>query len=714
MSDPQRNSPSAPEVPTVRPKALQKKKPDEPDVPEAPSMPTEALNLDDLEEIEGLLDDAEKGLGEVEAFEKTQAKPREEPGLESGRPPDAPPRELPAIGKFGPYDIVGRLALGGMAEILLAREESEGAGSRYLVVKRILAEYEKDQTFVEMFLDEARVMMRLKHPNVCHVYKFGQQDGTHFIAMEWIYGASLGKLIRRARKTGGIPVAMACKIVAMVAEALDHAHMAKASDGRPMGIVHRDVTPDNIMISYDGSVKLLDFGIAKAEARAHKTQAGVVKGKFAYMAPEQCRAKELDHRVDVFALGVCLYEALTGRPLYRRETEFETMEAIVRGPLPKLADRMKNPPPELEAIVRRCLAKSPDDRFSTAGELQEALDQFVASRGEVVTARKIKELMDKLFKEEQRRGPMVDTTPFGSSFHLQSDPSAYQLSTGDGDALPDLPMPELPEGLEPSTTPPYAGAGGIDPDDNPMPGAGSPLTAGAGASLVTPDPVGPGAAHPLSKDRRPPPTAPKRVTGVAEPTGGRSGGGGGALAWILGGAVALAVVGGGAWLAMDQWSPEPVETTDEGPAEVLTGSLIMESEPSGATLFVDGEERGTTPVDVEGLTTGSHAVRLELEGHAPHEGTVEIRANRTAMVTQELQPASATEEPTETGRLTLTSQPPARVFLNGEELGRTPLRDVEVPAGLLALELETPDGQRHRRGVMVRADDETSTHLDLR
>ncbi|HJL17999.1 MAG TPA: protein kinase [Sandaracinaceae bacterium LLY-WYZ-13_1] len=703
MSDPQRKPPSKPEAPTLRPKALKDKDADAADVPDPPPMPTEALSLDDLEEVEGLIDDAEQGLGDVERFEKQQDPPPA--ALESGRPPDAPPRQLPTIGTFGPYAIVGRLALGGMAEILLAREESEGAGSRYLVVKRILAEYEKDDAFVEMFLDEARVMMRLKHPNVVHVYKFGQQEGTHFIAMEWVHGASLGKLIRRSRKTGGVPVAMACKIVAMVAEALDHAHMAKADDGRPMGIVHRDVTPDNIMISYDGAVKLLDFGIAKAEARAHKTQAGVVKGKFAYMAPEQCRAKELDHRVDVFALGVCLYEALTGRPLYRRETEFETMEAIVRGPIPKLSDRMKNAPPELERIIQRCLAKTPDDRFATAGELQEELDHFIAKRGEVVSARKIKALMDKLFKEEQRRGPMVDTTPFGSSFHMGSDVSGYAFETGDGDALPELPTPDFEPA--PPATPPYQG----DAMDNPRPGV--PLSARAGASLVTPDPVG-GAAHPLSKDRRPAPTAPPGWKDVGVPERGGAGGGG-SLTWIGLAIVALAVAGGAVFFGMEYLQPEETGPVAHGPTEVLTGSMIMESEPTGATLFVDGEERGTTPVNVDDLSTGSHRVRLELEGYEPHEGTVEIRASRTAMIEQTLEPAATgAEEPTETGRLTLTSRPSATVYLDGEALGTTPLRDVEVPAGLLALELETPDGERHRRGVMVRADDETSTHVDLR
>jgi serine/threonine-protein kinase len=530
-----------------------------------------------------------------------------------------------------------------------------------------------------MFLDEARVMMRLKHPNVCHVYKFGKEDGNHYIAMEWVNGASLGKVIRRARKAGGLPLPIACKVVALIAQALDHAHAAKDESGRPLGIVHRDVTPDNLMISYDGSVKLLDFGIAKADARAHKTQAGVVKGKFAYMAPEQCRAKELDHRVDVFALGVCLYEALTGKPLYRRETEYETMEAIVRGPVPKLAERLPNAPPELEAIIARCLAKSPEERFASAGELEEALERFLGARGEVVSGRRITELMDKLFKEEMKRGPALDTTPFGSSYHLDvSDPAApgftEQVAPGELGALP---LPNL-------DVAPLAGT--VIPDD-PRQGAGRPWTA------TEPS------AH------RPAPTAPPRVRAPVERESG-----GGITKWlVIGGAIALLAAGayfGRSFLV-------PAEDADTGgPAPVLTGTLSVASEPPGATLFVDDREVGTTPATVPALATGSHRVRLVLAGHHDHEGALEIRANETHAVTQTLAPV-APEGPVAHGRLTLTSRPPAEVFLRGESLGRTPLRDVEVPAGVLPLELETPDGQRHRRGVMVRADDSTSTHLDL-
>ncbi|MGE0785494.1 MAG: protein kinase [Sandaracinaceae bacterium] len=706
--------PSSPERPTLRPARATRTGPavaPEPDVDPLAELELGDLELDTLAE---LVDEAEGGLAQLD------------PVLESGRPPDEPPRLLPTIGKFGDYAIVGRLALGGMAEILLAREEAAGAGSRYLVIKRILPEYEKDDAFVQMFLDEARVMMRLKHPNVVHVYKFGREDSTHYIAMEWVNGISLGKLIRRARDTGGIPLVVACKLISAVAEALEHAHDAKTEDGRELGIVHRDVTPDNIMISYEGSVKLLDFGIAKAHTRAHKTQAGVVKGKFAYMAPEQCRAKELDRRVDVFAMGVCLYEAITGRPLYRRATEFETMEAIVRGPVPTLSERVKAPPAELEAIIARCLAKKPDDRFSTAGELAEALDTFVAGQGKVVNARRIKDLVDHLFKEEQSRGPLVDTTPFGSSFNIASDPASSKFESGPSIALPDLPPPagRDPIGLEGSLTPAYEGLavddaaiyGGrgarpgapMDPTDNARPG-GPSLSARAGTALVQNDPNAPTPRNPIGSHA--PAPAPRRPTPSAAPSSG-----GGALKWIAIAVVAIGLVGGAAYFAMNMLMGPSVDDTPHGPvaAPVLTGTLTLDSDPSGAALSVDGRAIGPTPQTVPELSTGRHTVAVALDGYAPHEGSVEIRAGQTTTVRQPLASLTPPDVATPPGRLTLTSTPRAMVLLNGEELGRTPLNRVEVPSGVVALELVTDDGEHHRRGVMVRANEDNSAHLDLR
>lgn len=187
-----------------------------------------------------------------------------------------------------------------------------------------------------MFLDEARLAIRLQHPNICPIYEFGEAQGTWFIAMEWVNGVPLGKLIRKARASGGIPVPVTVRVLAQISEALHYAHRARDEQGELLGIVHRDVSPQNIMVSYSGSVKLLDFGVAKAKSHSARTQAGVVKGKLAYMAPEQCRGEEIDARADVFALGVCLFEALTGRPLYHRGTEFETLKAVMDDPVPSV------------------------------------------------------------------------------------------------------------------------------------------------------------------------------------------------------------------------------------------------------------------------------------------------------------------------------------------------------------------------------------------
>ncbi|MCC7541730.1 MAG: serine/threonine protein kinase [Deltaproteobacteria bacterium] len=339
-----------------------------------------------------------------------------DPAMGIGRPSSRPPRYLPAICDFGRYELLGRLALGGMAEIFLARETASAGESRYLVIKRILPHVADESQFVEMFLQEARLAMRLNHPNICHVYETGQQEGAYYMAMEWVNGLGLGRLIRRARDIGGLPLPVVARVISHVAAALHHAHRARDAKGKPLGIVHRDVSPQNVMVSYDGSVKLLDFGIAKAQALTTKTQAGWVKGKFAYMSPQQCQGEEIDARSDVFSLGVCLYEALVGRSLYHRKTQYETMKAIIDEPVPSARAARPDVPPELDAIVQKALAKKPEDRFATAGAMSDALEVFLADGRHVVSETRIAELLERLCEDEIRRGPMVDSTPFGRSF----------------------------------------------------------------------------------------------------------------------------------------------------------------------------------------------------------------------------------------------------------------------------------------------------------
>ncbi len=333
----------------------------------------------------------------------------ETPKLPSWRPRQS----LPAQATYGRFELLGRIARGGMAEILLARERTQLGVPRHVVVKRILPTAADDEGFVRMFLDEARLLMGLAHPEICHVYDFGKQDGTWFIAMEWVNGAPLAKIAARARKKGGLPPQLVARVIAQVAGALHAAHTAKDPDGKPLGIVHRDVSPHNIMVAYDGSVKLLDFGIAKATLGHDRTRAGVIKGKFAYMAPEQCVGGDLDARADVFALGICLYESLTGRALFRRATEYETLKAVVQDAAPPLRKVDASMPEGLERILKKALDKKRENRYRSAQEMQLALEGWLAEERQVVTGANLARMMRRLFSAEIRKGP--DLSPIAAA-----------------------------------------------------------------------------------------------------------------------------------------------------------------------------------------------------------------------------------------------------------------------------------------------------------
>ncbi len=345
--------------------------------------------------------------------------------------------DYPAIDSYGRYDILGRLAVGGMAEVFLAREMAGHGAIRHIAVKRILPQIADDDTFVEMFLDEARLAMRLNHPNICHIYDIGELDDSYYIAMEWVNGVPFGKLIAKARQAGTVlPVTIAVKVMAHVADALNYAHQARDGVGRPLNIVHRDCSPQNIMVRYDGVVKLLDFGIAKAATQTTKTEAGIVKGKFSYMSPEQCLGKPLDARSDIFAIGACLYEGLTGKPAFRRASDLDTMRAIVHEPVPSARLVRSDVPPRLDAILRRALAKDPTQRFQTAGELYIALERFLAEQGEFVHAMHIGAAIEKLMPDAAAAGPFApSSSASGRALSLPesgSRPTA-EAASGSGD-----------------------------------------------------------------------------------------------------------------------------------------------------------------------------------------------------------------------------------------------------------------------------------------
>jgi serine/threonine-protein kinase len=294
-----------------------------------------------------------------------------------------PEPQPPGSRIIGPGDVLGRyelllpVAAGGMAMVWAARLRGSRGFQKIVAVKTMLPKLSEDPQFEKMFLDEASLASRIQHPNVVEVIDLGEQDGVLFIAMEWLDGVPLNQLMKAAKVASGIPLDVAVHFLTHAAEGLHAAHELKDDRGQLVGLVHRDVSPQNIIIGYDGFTKMVDFGLAKATALGDgATRAGQLKGKISYMAPEQVRGDALDRRADLFALGVVLYAVTTGKHPFRRESEGATLFAISSpDPAPAPSKFIEGYPEKLEAVLMKAIAKDPNDRFSTALEMARALEE---------------------------------------------------------------------------------------------------------------------------------------------------------------------------------------------------------------------------------------------------------------------------------------------------------------------------------------------------
>ncbi len=303
--------------------------------------------------------------------------------------------------RLGRYQVVKHLTSGGMAEVLLGRSDGIEGFERHVVLKRIRPEHARDERFISMFLDEARLAAGLHHQHIVQVFDIGEdEDGEFFFAMEYIHGEDLRKMLSAAAKAKThIPLPFVCSILAATASGLHYAHERKDSKGKPLNIVHRDVSPSNILVGYDGSVKVLDFGIAKATLRTAETVVGSLKGKSSYMSPEQCKGQKIDRRSDVYGLGVLLYELATTTRLFKGDNEYLVMDAIVNGKFALPQVRRPDLPNELCQIIMTALAVDPDRRYQTADELRMALDQFAANYELASSTSAISTYMRKVFGE---------------------------------------------------------------------------------------------------------------------------------------------------------------------------------------------------------------------------------------------------------------------------------------------------------------------------
>jgi eukaryotic-like serine/threonine-protein kinase len=316
--------------------------------------------------------------------------------------PEAPPAFVPST--FGRYQLLERLAVGGMAEIFRARQSGAHGFEKILVIKRILPHLAADPEFLAMFVDEAKLQCALQHPKIVQVFEFGEADGQYYIALEYVDGMdALGLLRACAHRRQRLPVRLAVHIACEVLDALDYAHSQRGADGQPLGIVHRDVSPSNVFISRRGDVKLGDFGIARAteKQRQSKTQAGTLKGKYGYMAPEQVVGGGIDGRADLFAVGIVLAEMLMGRRLFTAPNDLDVLLMVRDARLDRLNRYGTDIPPPLRKILDRILSRDPETRYATAGALRDVLLEFLFESRQRVTAADLGNFLDGLREEKQ-------------------------------------------------------------------------------------------------------------------------------------------------------------------------------------------------------------------------------------------------------------------------------------------------------------------------
>ncbi|HWE28401.1 MAG TPA: serine/threonine-protein kinase, partial [Polyangia bacterium] len=369
--------------------------------------------------------------------------------------------------RLGDYEILKRLAVGGMAEIFLARVRKLTGFQKMVVIKRILPQLAQNTDFVEMFLDEARIAATLEHPHIVQTYDVGMIDDSYYIAMEYLHGEDVRSIMRAVNtRLQAPPIEQALHIIISAAAGLHYAHEKVGFDGAPLDIVHRDVSPQNLIVTYEGSVKLLDFGIAKASNRLRETRVGTLKGKVPYMSPEQCRSENLDRRSDIYSLGILMWELTLSRRLYRGTSDFEVLKEIVEGRVTPPREIDPTYPPALEAIVMKALEKDRDNRWHTAREMQAELEHFVRKEQIAATPIATQQFMHQLFgdkievwRDAQAAGQTLDehlltlTPEYSDTKEIEiEDPNAERVKAEREAFIAKLNKPVIIQAIPPAAT----------------------------------------------------------------------------------------------------------------------------------------------------------------------------------------------------------------------------------------------------------------------
>jgi serine/threonine-protein kinase len=332
------------------------------------------------------------------------------------------------------YRVLEKIASGGMAEVFRAESAGLEGFKKIVAIKRVLPHLSEKKQFIGMFLDEARLSAHLSHSNVAQVFDIGVGDNTYFIVMEYVDGADLKAIIERHKKQNQlVPIEEACLICVRICEGLAYAHELMDSNGRRIGVVHRDMSPPNVLITRHGEVKIVDFGLAKANSQLEKSEPGIIKGKFSYLSPEAALGKPVDARTDIFAVGIILWEMLAGRRLFMGETDLETVRQVQAARVPPIRQFNPNVTPQLEAVLARSLAQNPDDRYQTARDLGQDLNQMMFHLGRPVSSFDIAQLVNPVVHEREEEREQKRLEDRGSIIGSLIDEALIEFSSLQGD-----------------------------------------------------------------------------------------------------------------------------------------------------------------------------------------------------------------------------------------------------------------------------------------
>jgi len=539
--------------------------------------------------------------------------------------------------EFGPYRIVRRIAVGGMAEIFLARQHSFEGLERTVIIKRILPRYNEDEEFITMFLDEARLMAALSHPNIAQVFDLGILDSSYYLVMEYVHGPTLGSLMHASTKEGNtsLPLKEALALVMGIAEALAYVHGRRDELGRLLNIVHRDLNPANVMVSYDGAVKLIDFGIAKTARRVYETRTGVIKGTYGYIAPEQfTHAAPVDHRADIFALGVIIYEMCVGKHPFDVEDERQLMERIFSARYKRPREVNRGISPALERIITECLAPHPEGRPDNVRALISRLAAYLCAEGFVPTMGDIANLAQRLTPDQEGPEPLHPKVISSVLQQPRKEPTSTHSISRQGDRIEVRPItgerdsegPTINGGLQrraPKTME-------VDPEED------SDIITRVEANPLTREPSAKqDTLQVRSSIKQPWPKV--RVREDSSSTQRRN-----VKRWTLqlsGLAIFLVLSGWLTWWTLEsepeqERPPRPKPIVSTTSVNTAPRTLRIFSEPQGASIWVDGQLLAQrTPTEYTlGKDSRSAWIRVGIQGYAPMEREVFAMAGEARFV----------------------------------------------------------------------------------